>query len=124
MERLVIQGTEDTPDIILDKDKSYLDFSGKSLPENVNAFYAPVVKWIEDYCAAPNPNTELAIKLTYFNTASSKILLDILMKLAEVRKKGHNLKVKWHYPTNDEDMLEAGKEYSEIVEMEFELIAS
>ena len=83
METIKIQGTEDTPKIILDADNKVLEISGRSLPEDVTAFYEPVLNWLNEYSENPNDKTVFNFKLTYFNTASSKLLLDILMKLEE-----------------------------------------
>jgi uncharacterized protein YkuJ len=60
--------------------------------------------------------------MTYFNTASSKIILDILMRLEDLHNDGKNITVEWHYEEDDEDMQEAGEEYSEIVEVPFKFI--
>lgn len=96
METIKIQGTEDTPRIILDADKELLEISGRSLPEDVTAFYEPVLNWLNEYAEKPNAKTIFNFKLTYFNTASSKLLLDILMKLEELHEKGHEVLIKWH----------------------------
>ena len=122
MEKLIITATDDTPGVILDKDANKFEFSGKSLPEDVNSFYGPILKWIESYGAAPNATSECDFKLTYFNTASSKVLLDILMKLEDIKNAGHTIKIKWMYPSDDEDMLEAGKEYADLVELTFDFL--
>lgn len=123
METIKIQGTEDTPRIILDADKELLEISGRSLPEDVTAFYEPVLNWLNEYAEKPNAKTIFNFKLTYFNTASSKLLLDILMKLEELHEKGHEVLIKWHYPEDDEDMEEAGEEYADIVDVPFEQVA-
>ena len=60
---------------------------------------------------------------TIFNTASSKLLLDILMILEEMKDNGHDVLIKWHYPEEDEDMEEAGEEYADIVEVPFEQVS-
>jgi len=123
METIKIQGTEDTPRIILDADKELLEISGRSLPEDVTAFYEPVLNWLNEYAESPNDKTVFNFKLTYFNTASSKLLLDILMKLEELHEKGHDVLIRWHYPEDDEDMEEAGEEYADIVDVPFEQVA-
>ncbi|HPT12052.1 MAG TPA: DUF1987 domain-containing protein, partial [Bacteroidales bacterium] len=97
------------------------EISGRSLPEDVVVFYQPVIQWLDDLEKSPIPNLELAIKLEYFNTASSKLILDILLKLEEINQNGTPLKVKWYYLSSDSDMREAGEEYSEIVSLPFEI---
>ena len=123
METIKIQGTEDTPKIILDAENKIMEISGRSLPEDVTAFYEPVLNWLNEYSENPNDKTVFNFKLTYFNTASSKLLLDILMKLEEMHENGNNVLIRWHYPEDDEDMEEAGEEYADIVDVPFEQVS-
>jgi len=116
MEPLNIQGKEDTPKIIFDKSLPLFEISGRSLPEDAAGFFKPVLSWLEAYKSSPNPNTIFSIKLEYFNTASSKLILDILSKIESVP----GAKVVWYYFSDDEDMKEAGEEFAELVEIPFE----
>ena len=92
------------------------------MPEDVVAFYQPVLHWLSELEKNPINDFELSIKLEYFNTASSKLILDILLKLEEIYLNGTPLKVKWFYLSSDTDMKEAGEEYSEIVGLPFVII--
>jgi len=123
METIKIQGTEDTPRIILDAGNEILEISGRSLPEDVTSFYEPVLNWLDEYAEKPNKKTIFNFKLTYFNTASSKLLLDILMKLEGMHEKDQDVLIRWHYPEDDEDMAEAGEEYADIVDVPFEQVS-
>ena len=116
MQIINLEGTEDTPKIILDKTNGIFEISGRSLPEDTAEFYKPIVEWIVDYGKSPNPSTEFAFKLEYFNTASSKLILDILSKLEDIA----GTTIDWYYHEDDEDMEEAGTEFSELVELPFE----
>ncbi len=120
MEVIKIKGTDDTPNVILDPENEIFEISGRSLPEDVSTFYNPVLNWLDEYAKNSNEKTVFSFKLEYFNTASSKLILDILMKLEEMYENGHDILVKWFYPEDDEDMEEAGEEYSEIVDVPFE----
>ena len=122
MEAIKIQGTEDTPKVILDKDSEIFEISGRSLPEDVASFYEPILNWLDEYAESANSNTVFNFKLVYFNTASSKMLLDILMKLEEIHEGGNEVLIRWHYPEDDEDMEEAGEEYADIVDVPFEQV--
>lgn len=123
MEAIKIQGTEDTPKVILDAENEIMEISGRSLPEDVTAFYEPVLNWLNEYADSPNKKTVFNFKLVYFNTASSKLLLDILMKLEEMHENGQDVLIRWHYPEDDEDMEEAGEEYADIVDVPFEQVS-
>jgi hypothetical protein len=116
MEPLIIQGTEDTPTVILNPGENKFSISGRSLPEDVTTFYQPVINWLNEYRKSAFP-LSFETKLEYFNTASSKLILDIFMQLEEIKQEtGAAIEIKWFYDSNDEDMLEAGEEYKELVE--------
>lgn len=121
MNALKIELTDETPQVILDPANNIFEFSGKSLPEDVITFYGPVLKWLDSYGTAPNPATVVDFKMVYFNTASSKMILDILFKLEELSKGGTSVSVRWHFQEDDEDMKEAGEEYGDLIEIPFEL---
>jgi len=62
--------------------------------------------------------------MVYFNTASSKMILDIMMKFEEMYQDGKDVLIRWFYPEDDEDMQEAGEEYADMVDVPFEQVAS
>lgn len=121
MDALIIEATDETPKVVLDPGNNTFEFSGKSLPEDVTTFYGPVLDWLDAYGESPNDKTVIIFNLVYFNTASSKLILDILFKLEEFHDEGHDISVEWHYQEEDEDMEEAGEEYADLVEMPLEL---
>ena len=123
METLTIQSTEDTPRITFDLTSSTLELSGKSYPDNVFLFYEPVLAWLNSYAEKPKPMTRFIFKLDYFNTASAKIIFDILSVLDGIRAKGNHVTILWHYKNDDEDMKEAGEGYKRIIESDIELIS-
>ncbi len=117
MEALIIEATDDTPKVVLDPSNNNFEFSGKSLPEDVTTFYGPVMEWLDGYAASPNEKTVVIFNLVYFNTASSKLILDILFKLEEIFEENNDISIEWHYQDEDEDMEEAGEEYGDLLEM-------
>ncbi|MFN0048963.1 MAG: DUF1987 domain-containing protein [Cytophagales bacterium] len=121
MTNVNLEGTEDTPKIILDGTNSIFEISGRSLPEDCAQFYKPILEWLDAY--TPDKPLHFVFKLDYFNTASSKLILDILNRLEKIKNKGKEVKVLWYYAEDDEDMQEAGEEFSELVEVPFELEA-
>lgn len=115
-------GTDDTPEVILDKETGEFKISGKSLPENVSEFYAPIIKWIKEYANNPNENTFLDLKMDYFNTASSKKLLDILEAFEQIHIRSSKIYVRWYFQFDDNDMEKAGESFFKIVDVPHELI--
>lgn len=120
MEPLKVSETDETPSVTLDAQNNLFEVTGRSMPENKEAFYQPVLEWLTKYAENPNPLTVFEFNLYYFNTASSKSLLDILTILEEIYEKGHKILVRWHYPETDIDMKEAGEEFADMVDIPFE----
>jgi hypothetical protein len=121
MSNLIIENSIKTPSITFDNGGA-LEIKGKSIPENSVEFYKPVFDWLENYIHTPSPQTELKISLEYFNTSTSKCLLDIFRKLETLNLSGKsNVKVSWYYEADDEDMMEAGEDYKALVKVPFEL---
>lgn len=120
MNTLKIEATEDTPKVLFDTQAGHFEVSGRSLPEDCATFYKPVLEWLTQYHNEPLQNTIFQMKLEYFNTASSKIILDLLMKFEKIKDSGKNVQVDWYHYSDDEDMLEAGQEFSEMIDLPFE----
>ena len=122
METITINATPKTPSVIFDSSNGVLQLKGRSIPENSIEFYKPLVEWIDEYATAPLPKTSVSIELEYFNTSSSKCLLDLFKKLESMHKNGNEIAIKWYYEEDDEDMLEAGEDYQSIISIPFTMI--
>ncbi len=119
MESLYLKGTEETPEIFFDKNKPEFRVTGKSYMEDATTHYTHVIDWLKEYSKYPNPITNFKFELEYVNTASSKIVHDILDILDDISLQEHEVIVEWHYFQEDEDMLELGREYEEVYQVPF-----
>lgn len=119
---LIIEGTEVTPTVVLDKDTNTFLFKGKSLPENPAAFFKPIMKWIDDFALEPSIEFNVEFHMIYFNTSSSKMFLDIMKKFELISHSGCRVAIKWYYAEDDEEILESGEIYGERVDISFETI--
>ena len=118
MKNLYIKGTEETPEIHFDTELSVFSISGMSLPEDVKGFYKPILQWLKEYFKTNNYSLEFTFKMIYFNTASAKIILDILNMLKKAIYQGWKIEVIWSNDREDKEMYETGKYYTEIVGLE------
>jgi len=121
MENLKLDATAKTPSIYF-ATSGKLELKGRSIPENSVEFYMPVKAWIDDYGKNPSAKTTIDIRLEYFNTSSSKCILDLFKKLEKMNGKGTEVIVNWYFGEDDEDMEEAGEDYQSIIELPFKLI--
>ncbi|MCK5538493.1 MAG: DUF1987 domain-containing protein [Bacteroidales bacterium] len=123
MEPILIEGTPKTPTITFNAESGKLEIKGRSIPENSIEFYKPMVDWLEEYGKNPAESTEVNIQLEYFNTSSSKCILDVFKKLENISKADRSkVIINWHYEEDDEDMLEAGEDYQSILHIPFKMI--
>lgn len=122
MEKYSIEGTPKTPTISFDLASGVLEIKGRSIPENSIEFYKPLVDALDKYAGSAKPSTNVIIQLEYFNTSSSKCILDVFKKLENINKGGSNVTINWHYEEDDEDMLEAGEDYQAIINVPFKMV--
>jgi hypothetical protein len=122
MEKFSIDGTPKTPSISFDLAAGVLEIKGRSIPENSIEFYKPLVDSLDKYASSPKGQTNVNIQLEYFNTSSSKCILDVFKKLEAIHKSGSAVTINWHYEEDDEDMLEAGEDYQAIIGVPFKMV--
>jgi SiaC family regulatory phosphoprotein len=120
MDNLIVDPTHKTPKVELNMDNGKFVISGRSIPEDARDFYEPIKKWLENYFRRETESTSFVFEIYYFNTASSKMILDIFYIIKHAVEKKHEVKVIWGVEKNDEEMLEAGEDYAAIVNIPFE----
>jgi hypothetical protein len=120
MEHLYVEGTKMTPNVILDSDKKVYSITGSSRPENPLQFYKPIFEWLTNYLEKTEEKMVFEVQLDYFNTSTSKVLLD-LFELFEKFAETKDIHVVWYYQSDDEEMQEAGEELLDLVELSHEI---
>ena len=95
---------------------------GRSIPENSFDFFDPIFDWINQYNQNPKSETQLRFYVEYFNTASSKCILDILRIFEKLHQENKSkVDVIWHYEEEDEDMQYAGEDFKAVIEIPFQV---
>jgi hypothetical protein len=120
MKELILNGTKQTPYVNFNAVSGKLELSGRSIPENSFEFYNPLLEWLAAYAEVALPTTEMKVYLEYFNTSSSKYILEVLKKLKEINDlEGKEIKVEWCYDEDDDEMMETGEDYEDVTGLEF-----
>lgn len=123
MDRITIIGDEKQAGIDFNAETGVLRMTGRSIPEDSVDFFGPLIEWVAKYGENPQPTTTLDVYLEYFNTSSAKLILDIFKEAEKIHKAGtSDVKIMWKYDQGDLDIMEAGKDYSVIVSVPFEMI--
>ncbi|OQX17971.1 MAG: hypothetical protein BWK76_08920 [Desulfobulbaceae bacterium A2] len=125
MQDLIIEATKSSPRIQLNPVTHVLDIRGESYPENATKFYAPVFAWLGRYLAelGDEPVT-VNLCISYFNSSSSKALMNLFDQLEDACRAGRRISVFWYYDPDNETALECGEEFREDArELQFQLVA-
>lgn len=121
MENFFLEGTNKTPQLDFNSNEGRFLIAGRSIPENSIEFYKPLFEWLDNYVRQAKSNTILDVKLEYFNTSSSKCLVEIFRKLEALQQKNDNVLINWFYEEDDEDMQESGEDFQEIIDVKIVL---
>lgn len=116
MDDLIIERTKDTfftPEVRF-LATGHCTISGESYIEESFQFYDRLIQWVDEYFKTGAQQLEMHFKYTYFNTSSSRAIMDLCVALRQWMDKGKQLQVYWHYPEEDhDDLLTEGEEFSE-----------
>ena len=119
METLSINATDETPFVELNAENKVFKITGRSLPEDARAFYQPISKWFNQYFEEAQSPVNLEIYLDYFNSSSTKQLVEIIIDLESLKTKKVEVNIVRMYDEDDELMETRGKEIESIVEIPF-----
>ncbi|MBN1180923.1 MAG: DUF1987 domain-containing protein [Bacteroidales bacterium] len=108
MKNLLIEATKKTPEVIFNTD-GQMSLKGRSLPENADQFFSPLISWVESLDVK---NVKLDISLDYFNSSSSRKLMD-MFKYLDANHSIDSIQINWYYEEGDEDSLETAQIFEE-----------
>jgi hypothetical protein len=114
MENLEIEGSHKNffiPTVSFNAKTGICEISGESFLEDTVEFYKQIVEWLERYIDEVKGPIAFIVKLSYFNTSTSRSLLDILNLLKDYEDEGGEVGVNWHFDENDVDMEEDIDDY-------------
>jgi hypothetical protein len=118
MARLEIEASASTPEIILDPEAQTLQIKGICTPENPRLFFDPLFEAMEGF-QKNNDRILIEICLDYFNTGSSKCLLNLFYMISNNQHMKENSEVNWVIEDFDPDIKESGLLFEEITGLKF-----
>ena len=117
MENIRIEATDRSPHIDFDFDKNVFVVKGESYPEDVAAFYGPVLDALEQHLEEiDGAEIRFDFELIYFNSSTAKILMGLFETLDEAAEDGNDVLVTWTFEEDDDTMEELGEEFAEDLE--------
>lgn len=113
MFKLEKEKTLSTPYILVDEERGYMIFEGESFPENVIRFYAEITDWIYDYLKSDFQAFTFDCRLVYFNSSTSKFLLNMFAAMDEAAAQGKRVIVNWTCDSKNEIIIECAEAFAE-----------
>ena len=120
VDRLELNSTEDTPEVILDAQHQVFKISGRSMPEDATTFFAPIYNWLSEYIKNPNHKTEFICNMEYFNSSSAKKIVEMFFILEKIEDK--EVRIIWYYEEDDRLIETKGLELKTVLNIPVDLI--
>ncbi|TNF25572.1 MAG: DUF1987 domain-containing protein [Bacteroidetes bacterium] len=121
-EPLHILPTDVSPEIMLDLSEKKFYIQGRSMPENAEKFFNPVMSWMRQNLPFQFIKASFDVNLEYYNTGTFIRLMAIFNLLEELNKKDNDFRVRWIVEAEDEDNINDGKSFQEVVKVPFDII--
>ncbi len=118
----VLEDEYDKPFVHFRADSGVCEISGESFPEKTAEFYDRLITWLKQYMEEVKGPIDFSIRLSYFNTSSSKRILEIMILLQKYIQTGGKVNCSWHYDPEDLDMEEDIEDLKIISKLSLEMI--
>jgi len=119
MESIYKDQTRLTPKMSFNANTGIFELSGRSMPEVAMNIYKPIIDWLDQYFLNPQKETQIIFRLSFFNTSSSKYIMEMLKKMENAYKRNISVKAVWY--CEDEDLLDLANDYQALVKIPMEI---
>mgnify|MGYP003348281509 CR=1 FL=1 len=103
-----------------------MEIEGNCIPEDSYEFFIPLIEWVwnlfQNDAITKSEKFTLNIRCDYYNSASAKMFVYLFDKVAEIQKKGYNLKVTWYCNSLDPDLIESINDYMTVSDVKINII--
>jgi hypothetical protein len=121
--RLEKERTTSTPYILIDEEKGYMKFEGRSFHENVVEFFSDVNNWLDVYLEKDFGAFTFDFEMNYFNSSTSKLLHNMLTKMDRHASDTKKVIVNWITTEDNDIIIECGEDFQDdFSRLEFNLI--
>jgi len=109
------QQTTSTPYILIDEKNNYMKMEGSSFHEDVINFYKEIDIWLEKYLQTNFGKFTFDCEMSYFNSSTVKILLNLIMKMDKYPLNDNKVVINWITAGKNEIVIECGEDFKEEV---------
>ena len=122
MENLELKGAKGVPTVLFNSRSGSIELIGQSYQDKAIEYFEKLMQQLDEYISEIGKPLTVNFKLTYFNSGSSKRILNILFKLSEYKENNGDVTVNWYFDEEDMDMEELVNDYIHITKLNINLI--
>jgi hypothetical protein len=120
--KISIEGSFSTPSLVYDAANFELRIEGRIIPEDPEICFLPLHEWVDKFELSEQKEVTVTLLLFYYNTSSSKRLVELFKRLDELNNNGKAVTINWEYEEDDEDCLDDGADYKKMLNLPFNII--
>jgi hypothetical protein len=120
--KFYIEATSVSPEIDFNIEELSFVIKGRSMPEDAETFYLPVMTWLIENIRSKPIIANFDVALDYYNTGSFIRLMGLFNTLGDLNEAGSEFRVRWLCQSDDEDNIDDGQSFKEVVKIPFEII--
>ena len=127
MEHLYIEGSQDNyyvPTVDFNAETGICTITGKTYLEDTTQFYLVLLEWLDRFFDEVNIPVQFNVMLSYYNTSSSRSILDIFDLLKIYEDDGGKVEVNWYCRDVDMEVVqEEVEDYMEESDLKINVIS-
>jgi hypothetical protein len=125
MKNFSIEGSENSPEVMIDANYGVIEIKGNSTLQAPDAFYKQLARWIHAFNLSDPTTRTVNIKFEKVDGRSLQCMLYLLQELEQIsRTRNNTLVVNWFYTRANEQILKLGRKYRTNVQLPFNLVAA
>jgi hypothetical protein len=126
MQDIYLAPERDKPEVDFKFSQHHLKLSGESFPENALAFYGPITSALMGYLAdTRDQQIRVDIELRYFNSSSTKILLNLFRMLDQASSNHNVVHLNWYHDPDDDTVLDFGNDVAQdFITLKYQAVAT
>ena len=115
--------TTSMPYLLVDEEKNYMKLEGRSFHESVTEFFEDIFNWLDVYLKSDFGTFTFDFEMNYFNSSTSKLLHNMLMKMDQYATDDKKIIVNWITTDDNDIIIECGEDFQEEIEnLEFNMV--
>jgi hypothetical protein len=99
------------PQINFNATTGHCEIVGESYLETTKEFYGDIMDWLRNYMYEVRGSLYIEIKLNYFNTSSSRCLLEMFRLLKGYQLQGNQVEIVWYVSIEEDFMVEEVEDF-------------